>query len=131
MEQDIQPVSASKLVQMAEQLSPAELDRLAQEVATLRGRRNAPLLSADESALFVTINQRLSEADRQRLAHLGEHRYREELTPEEHRELLELQQRLEALHANRMKALAQLAQLRGVTLANLLTQLGIQFPDHA
>ena len=131
MEQDIQPVSASELVQMAEQLSPAELDRLAQEVATLRARRNAPVLPADESALFATINQKLSEADCQRLADLGERRSREELTIEEHNELLELQQRLEALHARRMKALAQLAQLRGVTLASLMTQLGIQFPDHA
>ena len=131
MEQDIQSVSASKLVQMAEQLSPAELDRLAHEVATLRARRNAPVLPADESALFATINQRLSETDRQRLADLSERRSREELTIKEHNELLELQQRLEALHARRMKALAQLAQLRGVTLAGLMTQLGIQFPDHA
>jgi len=116
---------------MAEQLSSAELDRLAQELATLRARRNAPLLSEDESALFATINQRLSEADRQRLAHLSERRHREELTSTEHCELLELQQRLEELHTSRMKALAQLAQLRGVTLANLMIQLGIQFPDHA
>ena len=131
MEQDVQPVSASKLVQMAEQLSSAELDRLAQELATLRARRNAPLLSEDESALFATINQRLSEADRQRLAHLSERRHREELTSTEHCELLELQHPLEELHTSRMKALAQLAQLRGVTLANLMIQLGIQFPDHA
>ncbi len=131
MEQEIQRPSTSKLVQMAEQLSPAELDRLAREVATLSARRRAPLLPADESALFATINQGLPETDRLRLAVLGERRYREELTPEELRELLGLQQRLEALHAARVKALAQLAQLRGVTLTELMGQLGIQFPEHA
>src|SRR5438094_7153901 len=127
MEQDTQTVSASKLVQMAEQLDPAELDRLAHEVAPLRARRRAPVLSADESALFATINTGLPEADCFRLAELGERRNREELTPAEHDELLKLQTRLEALHAARVKALAQLAQLRGVTLGEVMAQLGIQF----
>jgi uncharacterized protein YfkK (UPF0435 family) len=131
MEQDIQPVSATELVQMAEQLSPSELDRLAQEVATLRARRNAPVLPTDESALFAIINQGLPEAERLRLTELAERRYQERLTDQEHRELLELQQRLESIHVARMKALAQLAQLRGVSLAEVMEQLGIQFPDHA
>jgi hypothetical protein len=54
----------------------------------------------------------------------------ETLTPTEHQELLTLQQRLEALHAARMKALSELAKLRGLTLTAIMEQLGIEFPDY-
>lgn len=130
MSQNIQPISGAQLAQVIEQLSLAELDRFADEVTALRARRHAPVLSGDESALFATINQSLSEAERTRLAELGEKRAAETLTPEEHQELLTLQQRLEALHAERMKALAELAKLRGVTLTAVMEQLGIEFPDY-
>lgn len=130
MEQSIPPISTTQLFRAAEQLSPEELDTFADEVAALRARRKAPVLTEDESALFALINQSLSEADRERLAELGEKRADETLTSEEHQELLTLQQQLEALHAARIKALAQLAELRGVTLTTVMEQLGIQFPDH-
>jgi len=124
------PLSSTQLVQAAEQLSPEELERFADEVAALRARRKAPLLTPDESTLFALINRSLAEADRRRLEELGRQRSDETLTPDEHRELLTLQQRLEARHVDRMRALAQLAELRGVTLTTVMDQLGIQFPDH-
>ena len=88
------------------------------------------MLWADESALFAVVNQALPEVDRQRLTELSERRSNEVLTPVEQSELLQLQQRVEALHAARLKALAELAQLRDVTLTAIMEQLGIQFPDH-
>lgn len=130
MSQNIQLISNLQLSQVIEQLSLTELDRFANEVTALRARRHAPVLSGDESSLFTTINQSLSETERKRLAELGERRAEETLTPEEQQELLMLQQRLEALHAERMKALANLAQLRGVTLTAVMEQLGIEFPDY-
>lgn len=131
MEQNIESASSKQLVQAVERLSPAELDDFVDQVAALRARRNAPLLSDDESPLFAIINQSLPESERQRLAKLGDRRSNETLTPSEHSELLELQQRLEALHAARVKALAELAQLRGITLTTVMEQLGIQLPDHS
>ena len=131
MEQDIGSASGKQLVQAVERLSPAELDDFADQVAALRARRHAPMLSDDESSLFAIINQALPESERQRLTELAERRSNETLTSAEHSELLELQQRLEALHAARIKALAELAQLRGVTLTTVMEQLGIQLPDHA
>jgi hypothetical protein len=131
MEQNIESASGKQLVQAVERLSPAELDDFVDQVAALRARRNAPMLSDDESALFAIINHCLPESDRQRLAELAEGRSEERLTPGEHSELLERQQRLEALHTARIKALAELAQLRGVTLTMVMEQLGIQLPDHA
>jgi len=130
VEQNLESTSSKHLVRAAESLSPAELDRFADEVAALRARLRAPMLSADESALFSIINQALPEDERQRLAELAERRSNETLTPGEHSELLELQHQLEVLHAARMKALADLAQLRGVTLTALMEQLCISLPDH-
>jgi hypothetical protein len=129
MEQNIESASSKQLVQAVERLSPAELDDFVDQVAALRARRHAPMLSDDESSLFVIINQALPESERQRLAELVERRSDETLTSREHSELLEVQQRLEALHAARVKALADLAQLRGVTLATVMEQLGIQLPN--
>ena len=131
MEQNIESASSKQLVQAVERLSPAELDDFVDQVAALRARRHAPMLSDDESSLFVIINQALPESERQRLAELVERRSDETLTPREHSELLEVQQRLEAVHAARVKALADLALLRGVTLARVMEQLGIQLPNHA
>ena len=88
------------------------------------------MLSEDESALFFVINQALPGSDRQRLSELSERRSNETLTPAEHAELLELQQRLEALHSARLRALADLAQLRGVKLTAVMEQLGIRFSDY-
>ena len=122
--------TSSQLVKAAEQLSLAELDHFAEAITALRARRHAPVLSANESKLFGVINQSLSEQERKRLTDLGEKLADETLTPEEHQALLALQQKLEALHAQRMKALAELAALRGITLTAVMDQLGIHFPDY-
>ena len=130
MAQNIQTISNPQLSQVIEQLSLAELDRFADEFTALRARLHAPVLRADESALFAVINQSLSEAGRNRLAILNVRRAEENLTSTELQELLALQQQLEALHAKRIKALAELAILRGVTLTVVMEQLGIEFPDY-
>lgn len=122
-------LSGPELFQAVERLSPAELERLALDVAALRARRNAPVLSTDESSLFETINRMLPDADRSHLAELGRRRQEEKLSADEHAELLRLQQRLEALHTARMKALEELARRRGLTLTDVMEQLGIEFPD--
>jgi hypothetical protein len=123
-------ISNPQLAQVIEQLSLAELNHFANEIVVLRARRNASVLSSDESALFAIINRALSESERERLAALGERRANETLTSDEHEELLTLQHKLEALHAARMKALASLAEFRGITLTAVMDQLGIHFPDY-
>jgi hypothetical protein len=87
-------------------------------------------LTADESALLVRINQGLPSENRDRMRMLIGKRDDETITAEEWRELVSLTDRLELLHADRLAALAELAKLRGVTLDEVMSQLGIQFPDH-
>jgi hypothetical protein len=123
-------LSGAQLIQAVEDLNPADQDLLLNRIAELRARRNAPVLSRDESALFAEINRTLPEDDRARLAILRQQGQDEVLSPVEHTELLDLQQKLESLHTARMKALAGLAALRGLTLTEVMEQLGIRFPDH-
>ncbi|MGF1567543.1 MAG: hypothetical protein ACFCVD_05670 [Nodosilinea sp.] len=52
----------------------------------------------------------------------------EAIAPEEHPELLQLIDVVEQADAARIEALVELAQLRGVTLPDLMTQLGLQPP---
>jgi hypothetical protein len=52
----------------------------------------------------------------------------EEITPEEHNELLSLIDVVEQADADRLQALIELAQLRNITLDELMAQLGIQQP---
>lgn len=112
------------------QMPIAELEQLVDQVIAIRAERVAPHLTADESVLLARINQGLSAEDRARMRALIEKRDDETIAAEEWRELAALTDRLELLHADRLAALAELAKLRGVTLDEVMKQLGIQFPDH-
>lgn len=126
---EIRP-STDQLLAAIEQLPWPEMNRLTDRLLTLRAARRAPHLSADETALFARINRVLLPADKARLHELIARREAETLTAVEQPELIELTDRLEELHADRVAALATLAQMRGVTLAAVMEQLGIRFPDH-
>ena len=52
----------------------------------------------------------------------------ETLSSKEYDELLELSDKSEELNAERIKALAELAQFRGVSLPEVMDQLGINTP---
>jgi hypothetical protein len=72
----------------------------------------------------------LPAGDRARLKQLIHMRDAETITSTELQELIGMTDRLEKLQAERLAALAELATLRGVTLDEVINQLGIQFPDH-
>ncbi|MCI0665677.1 MAG: STAS/SEC14 domain-containing protein [Acidobacteria bacterium] len=122
--------SVNAILKTVRQMPIAELEQLVDQVIAIRAERVAPHLSADESALLARINQGLPIEDRDRMRALIEKRDAETITAEEWQEFAALTDRLELLHANRLAALAELAKLRGVTLDEVMSQLGIQFPDH-
>lgn len=88
-----------------------------------------PHLTATERELLSRTNQRLSDAERNRMRALIEKGDGEILAGAEWQELTALTDRLELLHADRLAALAELARLRGVTLDEVMSQVGIRFPD--
>jgi hypothetical protein len=122
--------SVNAILTTVRQMPIAELEQLVDQVIAIRAERVAPHLTADESALLARINQGLPAEDRARMRALIEKRDDETITAEEWLELASLTDRLELLHADRLAALAELAKLRGVTLDEVMSQLGIQFPDH-
>jgi hypothetical protein len=122
--------SVKAILTTLRQMPIAELEELVDQVIAIRAERVAPHLTADESALMTRINKGLPAEDRARMRALIERRDDETITTEEWQELTALTDRLELLHADRLAALAELAKLKGVTLDEVMRQLGIQFPDH-
>jgi hypothetical protein len=79
----------------------------------------------------MQIGRRLSVEVQRRYDELLAKRDAETLTGEEHAELLRLSQEAEAIDVQRVEALTRLAQLRGVTLGDVLQQLNIDRPERS
>ena len=124
-------LSPEQIISAVSHLSLPELKKVLDSLLALQAERNAPRLSAAESTLLVRINQGLPSDLRTRIAALRERREDEVITDTEYEELTRLTDHAEELHADRMGALVELAQLRGVSLPVLMDQLGIHFPEYA
>lgn len=122
--------SANTILTAVRQMPIPELEHLVDQVIAIRAARVAPHLSADESALLARINRGLAAPERARMQWLIDKRDGATLTQDEWQEFVALTDQLEILHADRLAALVELSQLRGVTLDETMQQLGIQFPDH-
>ncbi len=96
----------------------------------LRDQKNEiPCLSESESELLQKINLGLSVEMWQRYRVLIEKRRDEKLTPDEQNELIQISDQLEELNASRMEHLIKLAQIRNLSLRDLMQQLGITPTD--
>lgn len=123
-------LSPEQIISAAAHLSRPDLKLVCDSLLALQADRNAPRLSAAESAFLLRINQGLPDALRARLTLLRGKREDGVITDTEYEELTRLTDQAEELHAERMAALVALAQLRGLTLSVLLEQLGIHFRAH-
>ena len=122
-------VSLTQLLQGVQQLDAATLEQFADEVMLLRAKRRAPNLSKDETALLQRINQGLPEVIQRRFQALKEKRDDAALTGAEYDELLVIIDQIEQHDVERLQALAELAQLRQVSVRQLMYQLGL-LPRH-
>ena len=123
-------IAADQLLEAARQLPPPEFNQLVERLLAWRGQlmNAAPRLSAVETALLLKINQGFAPVPQQRYDELLEKRDARTLTPEEYQELLALTDQVEAFNVERVKALADLAQLRQVSLPEVMRQLGLDTP---
>lgn len=124
-------VSLDELLNGVAQLETAELDTFVSEVLTLRAKRVAPNLGREEARLLQIIGERWPPKLQQEYDELTAKRRAETLTPDDSRELLELIDQIERTDAERTRAIIDLAQLRGVSVASLKTDLGVRAPDYA
>ena len=130
METPSSQLSTEQIISAVSHLSLPELEQVFDHVLALQAERKAAHLSAAESALLARINQGLPSTLRERIACLRAKRRDETITDAEYEELTRLTDWAEELHADRMAALVDLAKCRGVSLAVLMDQLGIHFPEH-
>lgn len=119
-------MSALDLLQAVQQLSQPELEQFIEQIIQVKAQRIAPSLSTKESELLIKINQDLPQELRHIYQNLMEKRNQEILTKSEYQQLLELTEQVEKYQAQRLEYLTQLAQMRQISLTNLITQMGLQ-----
>ncbi|MBO0858403.1 MAG: hypothetical protein J2P21_08065 [Chloracidobacterium sp.] len=122
-------VEGEQILNAALQLPPLELDQLLARLKTLRRKTKVPRLSQPESELFRRINQGVPAQLQQRHDALRRKRRRQKLTRKEQQELLSLSKQMEQLDVERLQFLAELAQLRNISLPDLIRQLGLEAPE--
>jgi hypothetical protein len=123
-------MSTKELLKAAERLKPSQLDRFVSDVIALKAQRNAPRLNEAESDLLQKINQGLPPDLQKRWKQLVRKRDARKLTPKEYQELLRLVDQIEELQTKRVKWMIQLAQLRKISVDELMKQIGVQTPTH-
>lgn len=128
METSSNQLSTEQIMAAVAHLSLPELRQVFDRVLALQAERKAAHLPADESALLLRVNHGLPLEIRRRIAALRAMRDEESISDSEYEELTRLTDHAEEVHAERMRALVELAQLRGVSLPVLLDQLGVTPP---
>ena len=122
-------LSPEQLLHAVDLMSADEIASFARRVIELRARRVAPLLSSDESPVLERINRALPSSRQARYEALLARRDDHALSEAEHDELVALSDEFEALDADRIVAVSELAQLRGVSLRQMLATLSPPVTD--
>lgn len=119
-------MSIDELIKAANQLNETDLNQLLHQIVVLRARRKTPILPEEEAELLLKTNQGIPSDLRTSYQILREKREAETLDDKEYDRLIQLSNQIEQIGAQRLDALAKLAQLRQVSLLNLMETLGIQ-----
>lgn len=120
LEQQLRQEAASKGMSLDRYF----LHLLKQAASVSQSKETSKQLS--ETDLLKKINLGISEAEWLDYRHLIGLRRSEKLTEQEHEALITLSDKIENAHAKRMEYLWALAQLRGVSLDKIMTDLGIK-----
>lgn len=118
-------VSAEELLKAVDQLPTDQLEKFVEQVLLLQARRRVPYVPQKEAELLLKIHEGLSDEMQQRYDDLSTKRRAKTLTPEEHQELRTLLDQVEQRNAERVEALVQLAQIRQISLDELMSNLDI------
>lgn len=109
-------------------LDVRELESFFNQVGTMLARRKTPHLTEREHQLLLEINKGLSLEHRRNYLNLKEKSLAQKLNELERQELLALSDEIEQAGARRLAYLVELSKLRGVSLKEVMNQLGIKTP---
>jgi glycyl-tRNA synthetase beta subunit len=123
-------LNVDQLLQSVARLGNQELEQFADRVQALRANRRAPSLPKREAELLQLINRGLSPEKWQRYNDLNDALSAENITDDEHQELLGLIEQVKQFDVERLRNLIELAQLRRLDLDELIKQLGLR-PTYA
>jgi hypothetical protein len=120
-------VARAQVMDLIDELPNESLQELVRFIEFLRFRggleAKAPVAQT-EAPLVAVIRRRLPAEDQRRLSALRATKEERPLTPDEHAELLAYVERVERDDAERAQALIDLARLRKVPLAALMSEFG-------
>lgn len=116
------------MTRLLEHLPTEELDALVTHALKLRASRNATHLAREEAQVLEQIHHAIPADVHTRFDELLEKRDALTLNDAERAELLRLTDTIENLEAGRVALLGELAQYRGVTLEQLMRDLGLSAP---
>lgn len=118
-------IELDQLLAGVAQLDTPDLEKLLIQVRQVLAHRKNPSLPALEIELLQKINQTLPDELQQQYNDLSEKMRSGAITPNEHQELLKLIDIVEQNDGDRLQHLIQLAQLRNISLPELMQQLDI------
>ncbi len=116
-------IDTQELLGGVAQLETPEIEHLLSAIGQILAQRKAGSLPNRESQLLQNINHSLPPTTQKRYNNLQEKLLAEQITPPEHQELLALIDEVEEADAVRLSYLLELAQLRQVSLDELLLTL--------
>lgn len=118
-------ISAQELIDAASQLDSPELEVIAERVLMLRAERRAPHLSEQETDLFEIINYHRLPKAQARFELLIKRRQANKISSEKLAELIAMTDQGEMEAAERVRAVSELAEMRGLSFQGMWQQLGL------
>lgn len=122
--------TVADLLKNVQQLNDAEFEDFFKKLLLLRESSRAGLLSELELTLLQQINERLPKEKQIRFNLLIAKRDAEIINEEEYEELLDLTAEIESLDLKRLKSMTQLAELRKITLPEVVELFNIRPITH-
>jgi hypothetical protein len=117
--------SVATLSHEAERLDNRSLDAFIANILSMRVQRKTSDKQKEEAILLQKINKSLPIEQMTRFRALNDKLSDDNITEQEYAELGVLVEKIEKLNVTRLKHLTALAQLRHVTVRELMLQLGI------
>ncbi len=118
-------LNPEQILEQMGQLALSDLEQVMNKGYYLLAEKKAPHLSKRETELFREINDSFDEVFWHRYKELREKLEDETMTPTENEEFLKMNEEVEAKNVIRLRSVAELAQLRQMSIPDLMNQLGL------